>query len=420
MSKLLRVSGIAAILAILLCAAATVMSARLSAFDPNADLVVAGSVAINPAVRAVQHPTSGIVTEIRRREGDRVKSGELLARLDDSAIRTKLLLSTTSLDQMLARKARLEAERDGKSEISFPRILSDRMGDASVLGAVDDERKTFASRARVKQAEADLHRLRVELLQDEINGLVVQEKAKEAELSLIVRELDGVRQLHGKNLAPLPRLTTLERDAARLEGEQRGAIPVSIAQARSRIADARLQAVRDERDSLRDIWVELRDIDEKLRSLMRSKLEFEAQLKESEILAPQDGIVLSSAIRDTGCAVTPGKDLMLIAPSVDRPSVEAKVDAPSANRLRVGQSAKLVFASGDDAARELPGLLEEISPAALGHSSQGAAYVTLRFVLAPDVKTDHAALAPGASVKVSIPGAQERRALLHRIEHALL
>ena len=428
MSKYLRVGSVAAGL---LCAAIFATDARMSAAEHDTDIIVAGLVTIDPAVKAVQHPVSGIIAEILRRDGDQVKSGELLARLDDTVIRTNLLLSSNGLDQLLARRARLEAERDGNPELKFPSALAGRAEDGGTLAVMEVERRTFAARLAARKSESDLQQLRIVLLEEELNGLRVQEKAKADELTLISRELGGVRQLHGQNLAPLQRLTALERDAIRIDGEQRGAIPVGIAQAKSRIADTQLQIVRTERDNLRDIANELRDTDEKLRDLVQRKADFEDQLKRAQILAPQDGIILSSAIRAAGCPVEPGKDLMFIAPPNERPSVEAKVDLPSASRLRIGQAAKLVVVSSGTANGEFSGRLERISPMS-PYAGEGHPYVTLRFVLAPDVQADLAQLPPGASVRVSIPATpgQDTRAFLdlgtlvkqplQRIERALL
>lgn len=379
-----------------------------SAFDRTANVVIAGSVIVDTAATPVQHPTGGIVAEVRRRNGDRVKTGDLLARLDDSAIRSNLLQSANSMDLLVARKARLEAERDGLNEVKFPTGLADRAQDAFVLGTMDHERGIFSARFTARRAENDLQQVRIHLLDDEIAGLAVQEQAKIAEKSLIERELNGIRQLHDQNLAPLTRLIALERDAVRLDAEQRGSLPVAIAQARSRIADTQLQIVRANRDSLRDIANELRDIDERLMDMFHRKLDFEEQLKRAQIVSPHDGIVLSSSVGAAGCQVGAGKDIMVIAPADDRPTIEARVDVESASRLRVGQTAKLLVASGGSFAGELAGRLDRILPA---EGPSNDAQVTLRFTLA-DAQATLAMLPPGTSVDISIATGYGRAGLL--------
>lgn len=410
MLSFLRAGGTAAGL---MCMAALLAGApRLAASDAEADLVVAGAVAADAAVKAVQHPTSGIVAEIRRRDGDRVKSGEVLARLDDTATRTNLDLASRSLDQLMVRKARLEAERDRKDDIAFPPALALRAADDAVSAAMAEERAVFAARRGARRSEEELLGLRIRLIEQEIAGLRVQEKAKADEVRFITQELGGVRQLRDQSLAPVTRLTALERDAVRLDGERRGALPVAIAQAESRIADTRLQLIRVARDELRDIGFELRDTDEKLADVRRRAATFEDELKRAQIYAPQDGVIVSSALSSVGRPVLPGEELMLIAPADERPAIEARVDLSSATRLRVGQTARLMLGPAGIAAAELPGRLDMISPVAADAAGLAPREVTLRFVLAPEAPADRAHLRPGTAVRISIAAPETRRALI--------
>ncbi len=407
MTNVMRVGGVAAGLVF---AAIVSLAPELGAHGHEDNLVVSGSVTVDPSVKPVQHATSGIVAEIHRRDGDRVKSGELLARLDDRAIRANLLMSANELDQLLARKARLEAERDGSKEINFPEALRSRAEDVGAIDAMENEHRTFVARTVGRQSEAEIQQLRIQLLEQEIEALQVQEKAKADELTLVDRELAGIRQLRDKNLAPITRLTALERDAIRLIGEQRGLLPVSIVQAKSRIADTQLQILRAERDVVRDIFSELRDTEEKLRDQVRRKAEFEEQLRSADILAPQDGIVLSSALRAAGCAVVPGTNLMFIAPADERPSIEAKVAAASATRLRLGQNARLTM-TAEGHGSEVSALLDRISPATAAQTHHGQSYVTLRFVLGPEAQADFSKWPPGTAVNLLLPVSPKKTSL---------
>ena len=83
-------------------------------------LIAPGSVVVDSNVKKVQHPTGGVVGEVRVRDGDRVKAGDIVVRLDDTVTRANLAIVTKGLDELAARKARLEAERDGAETITFP------------------------------------------------------------------------------------------------------------------------------------------------------------------------------------------------------------------------------------------------------------------------------------------------------------
>ena len=423
MTKVLRAGGIAAGLC---CVAIFAANGNSS----PTDVIVSGSVIADKPVAAIQHPTGGIVVEVRRRNGDHVKSGELLARLDDRMIRSNLVQSAACLDDLFARKARLEAERDGKSELALPPLLSDRLGEASVVTAVDRERRLLAARLDARNTENGLQHYRIRLVEEEMEGLKAQERSKATEMSLIARELDGVRALKNQNLVPLQRLMALERDAARLDGELKGWLPISLAQARARIADTQLQLLRGERDRLRDIQGELGEIDNKIADAARRKVDFEVQLERAHIVSPLDGIVLSSAVAAAGSPIAAGKDIMLIAPPDDKPSVEARLDARSAASLRVGQSARLAVISNAQPGSELAAQLTDILPVASDGSRAAREDVTLRFVLAPEAQATLATMPPGTSVRVSIEPVATRRGLLGlvgvvatplgRIEKALL
>ena len=102
-------------------------------------LIAPGQIVVNSNVKKVQHPTGGIVGEVRVREGDSVKIGDIVVRLDDTITRANLSIVTKGLNELTARKARLEAERDGVAEIEFPKILLDAAAEPEVRKIMDAE-----------------------------------------------------------------------------------------------------------------------------------------------------------------------------------------------------------------------------------------------------------------------------------------
>ncbi len=373
--------------------------------DSGSAVVTAGSVSASPNARRVQHPIGGIIAEIRRREGERVSMGEVVARLDDAVIRTNLDLSTKNIDGLAARRARLDAERAGESEIKFPDYLMRRADEPDVARALTSERVLFSARSAGRRSEKELQQLRIALLEDEINGYERQAQSKDRELTLIQRELDGVRQLRDKNLVPVTRLTELERDAVRVNAEQHGMIPISIAQARGRITDIKLQIMAFDRDRMREVFGELRETDARLDEEFRRKANYEDQLRRAEIRAPQDGIICNSTVRSVGSEVAAGEQLMLVVPQADKPMVEARIAPRYVERLKVGQNATfLASAVSPGAATRFNGRLDAISQRADRDESSGQNYYTLRFAVASDADSSGSAglLAPGVPVEVSI------------------
>ena len=99
-------------------------------------VVAQGSIVVDTSVKKVQHLSGGIVKEIRVREGDHVKAGDILVRLDETQTKASNSVVTTNLDELIAQQARLEAERDGANRVEFPAVLTKR--------ALDTEFQCFA------------------------------------------------------------------------------------------------------------------------------------------------------------------------------------------------------------------------------------------------------------------------------------
>jgi HlyD family secretion protein len=183
-------------------------------------LVTQGSIVVDTNVKKVQHPTGGVVGELRVHDGDRVKAGDILIRLDETVTRANLAIVTKGLTELYARKARLAAERDGAETVETPKELAASANTPEVKDALSSERKLFELRRKTRLGQKDQLQQRVRQLQEQIAGLTAQQDAKSKEMGFIEQELQGVRDLWAKNLVQINRLTSLEREAARLQGER--------------------------------------------------------------------------------------------------------------------------------------------------------------------------------------------------------
>src|SRR5262245_12836550 len=183
-------------------------------------VIASGQVVVNSNVKKVQHPTGGVVGELRVHDGDRVKGGDIVLRLDDTQTRANLAIVVKGLDENLARRAREEAERDGRDAVTFPRELTDRMDNPDVASAVNGELKQFETRRSAREGQRSQLKERIVQLKEEIRGYEAQKASKTKQLDWIEKELTGVNELWKKNLVPYARVTALERDKERLEGER--------------------------------------------------------------------------------------------------------------------------------------------------------------------------------------------------------
>ena len=295
-------------------------------------------------VKKVQHPSGGVVGEVRAHDGDRVKAGDILVRLDETVTRANLAIITKGLTELYARKARLGAERDGADSVPTPKQLADKISDPDVQEALASERKLFELRRTARLGQKDQLQQRIKQLQEQITGLTAQQAAKSKEMDIIAQELQGVRDLWAKNLIQINRLTSLEREEARLQGEH-GQLIATAAEAKGKIIETELQILQVDQQFTSDVAKELRDTDSKIGEYVERKVTAEDQLKRTDLRAPQDGIVFQSTANTVGGVITAGDPVMLIVPQMDTLLVEAKVEPKDIDQIQFGQPVVLRFSA---------------------------------------------------------------------------
>jgi HlyD family secretion protein len=341
-------------------------------------LIAPGSIVVESNVKKVQHPTGGVVGEVRAHDGDLVKAGDIVVRLDDTVTKASLAIVTKNLDGLWARAARLEAEQRGLDKITFPPMLTDRASDPEVKAVMASEAKLFEVRVNGRTGQKAQLRERIVQLNEEIAGLAAQEKAKDQEIELVQKELTGVSDLYDKHLVQLSRLTTLQRDAARLSGERAQYI-ASRAQAKGKITETELQIIQVDKDVVSDVSKDLRETNDKIGEFVERKVTAEDQLRRVDIRAPQDGMVLQSSVHTVGGVITAGDAIMLIVPQADDLQVEAKVNPQDIDKLQVGQKTLLrLSAFNQRTTPELNGVVTRVSPDTTTDQRTGQSYYTIR------------------------------------------
>jgi HlyD family secretion protein len=367
-------------------------------------LIAPGSIVVESNVKKVQHPTGGVVGEVLARDGDLVKAGQVVVRLDDTVTKASLAIVVKTLDGLLARAARLQAEQQGLDKITFPKALLDRLDDPEVKNIIASETKLFEVRTNGRTGQkAQLHE-RITQLNEEISGLTAQEKAKDQEIALVQKELTGVHTLYDQHLVQLSRLTTLERDTARLNGERAQYI-ASRAQAKGKITETELQIIQVDKDMVSDVSKDLREANDKIGEFVERKVTAEDQLRRIEIRAPQDGMVLQSTVHTVGGVISAGDAVMLIVPQSDDLQVEAKVNPQDIDKLQIGQKTLLrLSAFNQRTTPELNGVVSRVSPDVSTDQRTGQSYYTIRVSMPPQeiARLGDAKLIPGMPVEAFV------------------
>jgi HlyD family secretion protein len=344
-------------------------------------LIAQGSIVVDTNVKKVQHPTGGVVGELFVRDGDHVKAGDVLLRLDETVTRANLAIVNKGLVEFYARKARLAAERDGADTMAVPPEVAGRLDEPDVKEALASERKLFELRHQDRLGQKQQLQERITQLQQQITGLAAQQSAKDKGIALTEQELQGVRDLWQKNLVQLNRLTSLQRDEARLEGE-RGQIIAQAAEVKGKIAEIQLQIIQVDQDLSSDVAKELREIDSKIGEYVERKITAEDQLKRTDIRAPQDGTVFQSTANTVGGVIAAGDPIMLIVPESDNLTVEVRVDPKDIDQIQLGQIVVLRFTSFNvRTTPEIDGTVSRIAADTSTDQRTGQSYYLVRIAM---------------------------------------
>ncbi len=369
-------------------------------------VIAQGMLVVETSVKKVQHPTGGVVGELRVRDGDRVKLGDVLLRLDETVTRANLSIVTKNLDELAARQARDEAERDGDDNIAFPADLLERAKTSpEIARLLAGETKLFEIRRVSREGQRAQLRERVAQLRLQIEGLVQQTGAKQTEIDLIQPELEGLRELWKKGLVQISRVTSLQRDAARLEGD-RGHLVAATAEAKGKIVETELQILQIDQEMRSEVGKELAEIRGKTAEYVERKVAAEDQLKRIDIRAPQDGVVHQLSVHTVGGVITAqGEPIMLIVPEADALRVEAKIQPQEIDQLHIGQRAVLRFSSFSQ--RTTPELNGEVTLVAADVSQDqktAASFYTIHIKIGPDEikRLEGLRLVPGMPVEAFV------------------
>jgi HlyD family secretion protein len=391
-----------------------------SVTEVSGAIISAGALVVDSRVKKIQHPVGGIIGQIRVREGDHVKAGDILERLDDTATRTNLAIVAKSLDQLEVRQARLLAERDGTSTVIFPSSIMARRSESAVAQIIASERLLFAHRRGAREGQKSQLHERLTQLGDEVDGLIEQRSAKHREIELIEKELTGIRKLWDSRLIAMERLIALERDVARLKGET-GQLTASIAQAKGRASENRLQIHQIDQELRSSAGAELREVEDKIAELVERKIAAEDQLMRIEIRSPQDGVIHQLAVHTIGGVVSAGESLMYIVPVAEPLSIEARVMPQDIDQLSPSQPVTVrLSAFNQRTTPELSGILANLSADLTIDQRTGEAFYTARVILSPGEagKLDELTLTAGMPAEVFFP-TKERTILSYLIKPLL-
>jgi HlyD family secretion protein len=344
-------------------------------------VVVPGNLVVQSNVKSIQHPTGGVVAQIPVHNGMRVNAGDLLLRLDSTQAQASLQVVSKQLDEVRAKSARLVAERDGLPRPAIPPEMSSRLDDPNVKTLLASEASLFRARTTARESQKELLKSKVSQLGEEIVGLEAQVASKAKQLELITGELTGVQELFDKRLVPIARLTALQRESARIEGE-RGQLISTIAETRTKVDEAKLQTVKLDQDVRTEVVKDLGEAQGKEAELSERSVAARDVLERIEMRSPASGVIHQLNAHTIGGVIRAGDAVMEVVPDSDDLQIEARLQPNDIDQVRKGQQAFVRFSAFNQRVTpQLIGQVSYVSPDTTRDQQTGTSYFTVRIML---------------------------------------
>ena len=368
-------------------------------------VVASGQIEVEHHRQIVQHPDGGVVAEILTSDGQQVEAGQVLIRLDGALLKTELAIVEGQYFELLARRGRLEAERADAHEITFPEPLTQA---ATVHPALRDvmagQQSLFLARSETLSKSLDQLSRQSEQIDAEMTGIDAQTVALGQQRALLEKELTDQRSLLAKGLAQAPRVLSLEREAARLDG-QLGETTASHARAGTRKSEIDIARLRLTAQRREDAETELREMGHRELELAERRRALSDQISRLDIRAPVSGLVHQMQVTTPRSVIRPADAILYIVPQ-DRPLViAARISPINIDEVSAGQLVRLRFAAfSARSTPEIEGHVTRISADALMDEATRATYYRAEIAIAPGEteRLGGLALIPGMPVEVFI------------------
>ena len=318
-------------------------------------VITHGQIEVDQNRQVVQHPDGGVVEEIAVREGQTVAAGDLLIRLDSSAIVSELAVVEGQLFEILARRARFEAERDGATDLTFDPLLLE--AGAAAADLMEGQSRLFEARLdSLRQATDQLSQQDMQIA-SQIDGITAQQAAMTEQTALIEEELADQQNLLDRGLAQASRVLALRREAANMKGRI-GELTAQAAQAAERRTEIEIQVLGLTSTRREEAITRLRDLQYNELELSERRRTLRQQLDRLDIRAPLGGVVYGLTVFAPRSVIRPADPLLYLVPQ-DRPLViAAQVEPIHIDKLFVNQEVGLKFSSFDQ--RQTPELFGEV------------------------------------------------------------
>ena len=329
----------------------------------NGAVVSSGTVSIEGEYKSVQHLEGGIVAEILVRNGDTVKAGDILVRLDNTqALATFTAMSAKVADHAI-QEARLIAERDRKESFALPEDIDGNVPATAATFAA--QKLLFDTRRAAYLGQLKMLNQRLSQTESELKGTSAQLEARIKERKLNAKELATVMPLYEKGYVNQQRIGPLQREEARLDGDI-GNLQSAITKLKAARAEAEARLSQADKEYSQQAADDLEKIQGLLAEERETLKSASDRSQRTLIRAPVGGVVHALAVNTVGGVIQPGGAVAQIVPIGNELIVTAKYQPRDADNVHIGQTAAVRFMAFDShTTPRLQGKVRRVSAAEL-------------------------------------------------------
>ncbi len=345
-------------------------------------VVSSGRIEVDRNRQVVQHADGGVVAELLVEEGDFVEKGAVLIRLDSSVLRSQLVVTEGQLFELMARRGRLEAERDGADAPVFdPELLQAAKSNKDVAGLIAGQERLFHAKRESTAREVEQLQKQRSQIGNQIDGIDAQQNSLRRQLVLIEQELANQKILLDKGLAQASTVLNLEREEAQLDGKI-GELIANKARSEGRITEIDIQIIKMAAKQREEAITRLRDLRYRELELAENRRSMKEKLQRLDITAPVSGVVYGLKVHTPRSVIRAAEPVLYLVPQ-DRPLIiAARVNPIDIDKVFVGQAVELRFPSLDQRRTpQLIGTVVKISADAFEDANAKVSYYRAEIVL---------------------------------------
>lgn len=346
--------------------------------------LASGKIIVAGYHRTIQHLEGGIVKAIYIKDGVAVKKDQVLLQLDDYQAKIALQLRRDEVFELLGIDARLQAEKNNDSQITFSSRLLAESSNAKVQEIMKGQNAIFQANEKAFQANITILEQQISQVTEQIKGIESTNESTLKQLKLINEEETSVAYLEKRKLIERSRLLSLQREAARLNG-MIGESQSKIAMLHQHAGEIKLKIVTLKKERNKEILTELRETQQKLSATIEKEKSADDVLTRTTIYAPQSGIVVGLKIHTVGGVIKPGEPIMDIVPNQEKLVIEARVNPNDIDVVHKGLVAKVqLVAFKSRTTPTLLGTVTEVSADTYTDEKTGAPYYLAQIVIDKD------------------------------------